>query len=317
MKKRMLAATLCVLIIALDGCMGESYPKLVANRDEFFSDIAGRYGNSDNNMYIFEDGTFHINKDGDNDYTDSPHTLYQFNGNFKKVYQDSEFCYHTEISRLDKSLSIDSYIYKKPVFNYGPNLEYNLYNFNSFNSNDIIYIYAPGMPIIDIPKTNDSTHYNDKNHDGKLDDYLLVNYPKNHTVIASEEGDYITNGVWIDFDSHKPVIDVYIFDYYEVKVSRYNLSNGKIEKFASSINGINPLYYATSGSCVVVFFDNGKANVISPTDYFTDDINKMWYFTEATDNTSKTPHALYHYDKFPDYSTLIIGYSKAKEKFKK
>ena len=288
MKKRILAFLISALIVMLSGCSVEGYPKLVANRDEFFSKIAGRYGKCYFNMYVFEDGTFHINRnetdvdklnndDVEYGYTISgsdPTILYQFSGSFKT-----------------------------PKFEYGVNAsdDLNTLSYYGFYSNDIIYIYAPGMPVSELPNTTYLLEYNDMDSDGRLDDYLFLNYTKDSFVTRFDGGYYITDGVWVDYGINDSIIDVYDFDYYEVTVSRYDVSKGKLEQIASSIDGIKPLYYTTSGNRVIVFFDNGKANVISP----TDDINKMKYFTEATDNKTTSPHMLYHYRKLPGYATLV------------
>lgn len=317
MKKRILAFLICALITMLSGCSGESYPKVVEDRDVFFSKIAGRYGKCYFNMYIFEDGTFQINRDetdvdklnnGDGEYGytisgSNPTILYQFSGSFKTIYQDSEFCFHTELSQLNKSLCIKTNQNKEPKFEYGVNAsdDLNTLSYYGFYSNDIIYIYAPGMPVSELPNTTYLLEYNDMDSDGRLDDYLFLNYTKDNFVTRFDGGYYITDGVWVDYGINDSIIDVYDFDYYEVTVSRYDVSKGKLEQIASSIDGIKPLYYTTSGNRVIVFFDNGKANVISP----TDDINKMKYFTEATDNKAKSPHMLYNYRKLPGYATLV------------
>lgn len=310
MKKRIIAACVCVVIVALSvltafsGCSGED-AKEVENRDEFFSEIAGRYGTRSSNIYFFEDGTFQINLD-EIYYDSSSSMLVQLKGFFKTVYQESEFCYHTEISRLNESLCIKTSNNEEPEFDYQINDDMELFSYDwpycGLNSNDIIYIFAPGTPVSELQtSTQYMVEYNDNDSDGKLDDFLFLNYTKSYSVTRFEERDYITDGIWIDYDSHSTEIDVYDFDYYDVKVSRYDLSTDKLEQTASSIDGINPLYYTTSDNNVIVFFDNGKASVISP----TDNINKMKYYADATDSTTKIPHTLYHHNKLPEYDVLV------------
>ncbi len=308
MKKRIVAIFICTSIAALSvltafsGCTGTSYPKVVTDRDEFFSKMSGRYGNSKFNMYISKDGLFQLNI---SDYTIR---TCNFTGSFNKVYQDGEYIYHTEMSKLNKSINVAIPENYEPIIEdkiFDDTIAFHLSSL-SFLSNDIIYIYAPGMSVSELPTTTiyglEGEFEVDKDSDGELDDYILINYRRSGMVISCEAGDYITYGVWIDYNSSDSTIDVYnIDDFDDINVTTYELSGNKLIQIDYSNEKPKPLYYVTHNSSVIVFFDNGKANVICP----TDDINKKKYYTEATDSLIKTPHKFIHYDKLPDYNTII------------
>lgn len=326
MKKRVFSALICAVIAALSiltafsGCTGTSYPKVVADRDEFFSKIAGWHGSNyyDTVLYIFEGGKFQISYTGmkESTYKISDSTiktgyssiLYNYVGNFKTIYQDSEFSYHTEISKLNKSVYVKISPLFEPSFEYAEDgiVDPSLTHIWDFYSNDILYIFAPGMPVSEIPMEAYDTGYFDADSDGKLDSYLIENYTKRSTYAIygtfSVHEDYINNGVWVDYNSSDSTIDIYNFNHSNnIEVTTYNLSGNKLTKIEATDDKLKPVYYTTCGSNVIISFDNGKANVICP----TNDINKMKYFTEATDGSSKSPHKFIHYDKLPDYNTIV------------
>lgn len=350
MKKRILAALICAVIVMLSGCSGTETPKPVESKDEFFSRIAGMYyhirladimseeqfANDLVQDFIFdcvcvrENGSFWVRYL--TPYDESMEAMY-LTGVFQTVYNDDEFSYHVSISKLTPLL-----IAKKPpsadlIVDFKPDsgdwwskFSSNFNASESICSNDLFYIYPPGTPNTHIPKLlnadsnlaadgyiPDEGVY-DRDYDGKLDDNLLYDKNTEFGYKRINNNNNIETGIWIDYISEAPLIKVYEYNNCAINVTRYNLLEGSIKTLESKNGASDSLFNVAYSSNSIM--TNGIDKYISTES--VNDKNKMKIIAGASNDPNiKKDYYLYRYNKLPGNDTLIKDSAKAKAEYER
>lgn len=329
MKKRILAALICAVIVMLSGCSGTETPKPVESKDEFFSRIAGiytdlSYSDEYNNttFQIFKDGSFLIYN---NRLTDIS-TIKK--GCFQTVYSNDELSYNTSVSKLTSPMSISLSYFIFISFNPVHNLDLNpigrdKYNSDDICSNDRFDIYYPGastdyLPVPDENRIIGFDEYGDSivgtnfydydtNSDNKLDYTLLHNHETDHIYKETSSDYLIENCLLVDYTSEAPIIKVYNFNKGSVEVTRYSLSNDSITEYEPQHKSDDPYYYIAIRSTIIMMNDKEEHYLSVVTDQ-----DKMRVPAQSSCYTGiKNDYYLYLYDTLPDYNTLVKDSVKA------
>lgn len=325
MKKRIIAAFISVVIVALSvliafsGCSGEESVKEVENRDELFSKIAGVYiSEFQNIIYINNDATFYV-------YLCDSVSFIQLKGSFKKIYQDSEFKYHSDISKLEGSFSLTERVGYPNTFNFEQGVDSIIHSISYFGNiigqNDILYIYAPGEPSDDIPESyrSGTNIIGAIVHSGeKLDDYILCDYtkqlfytPPDSVYPINNNYNYVEEGSWVCYNSDDSKADVYRFNEYKVEVTScdYSDNSDNIEMSVPKEN--EPLFYTTFKNNVFMIYKNDKIVILNS----TDDRDILKCTVKEPNEPKDKIFYLYHYNGVLDKEEMKKDAAKAKAAF--